>query len=468
MNPYQLKEPTAEELLATINRALPFSDEAEKSVLSSILQDPRGRISECRIDLPPAAFYHEANEAIYQKILEFDSLGLPIDPVMMTNRLRDQNMLDKIGGPAAISELFTFVPSPAHYLYYKKIVQDKYLLRQVIHACSLSIHAAYEHGKQAGDVPAVQVLESAEKRILDVRNAGLRDTRTSASLIQCLDEHVDHMAQLQERRDSGQEVLIKTGFPSIDRICGGIGLSEYWLVTGPTKSGKSVLTGNFAGHAAKNEWKVKIFSNEVNRTAYTGRLIASQTTAFTGIQERKGFETKAEMEAYGKAVTALKRTIARNVEIDNAAGRFVEDICADIRDAASRGYQLFIVDLIGKILTRQPFMNREQQIAYISQQLFNVGKIANVAMVVVSQENDEGQVRESRSLSFDCEAHWQVQHVYPPRQKKSFGATEEPQEYDRTKRNLKCVIARGFGSGDIIPCYFDGPRFKMGELVNEY
>ena len=51
---------------------------------------------------------------------------------MVTNVLRDQNLLDKVGGPAAITELFTFVPSPAHYQHYKKIVLDKYLLRQLI------------------------------------------------------------------------------------------------------------------------------------------------------------------------------------------------------------------------------------------------------------------------------------------------------------------------------------------------
>src|SRR5688572_21950258 len=61
-------EPSAEELLASINRALPFSDEAEKGVLSCLLQDPNERLSECRVNLPIAAFYHEANRTIYEKL----------------------------------------------------------------------------------------------------------------------------------------------------------------------------------------------------------------------------------------------------------------------------------------------------------------------------------------------------------------------------------------------------------------
>jgi hypothetical protein len=63
--------PSAEELLASINRALPFSDEAEKGVLSCLLQDPNERLSDCRVTLPALAFYHDANRTIYEKLLEF-------------------------------------------------------------------------------------------------------------------------------------------------------------------------------------------------------------------------------------------------------------------------------------------------------------------------------------------------------------------------------------------------------------
>ena len=94
--------PTAEELLASINRALPFSDEAEKGVLSCLLQDPNERLSDCRVNLPAHAFYHDANRTIYEKLLEFYDKNLPIDPVTVTHALRDQNLLDKVGGAAAI------------------------------------------------------------------------------------------------------------------------------------------------------------------------------------------------------------------------------------------------------------------------------------------------------------------------------------------------------------------------------
>jgi replicative DNA helicase len=162
--------PSAEELLASINRALPFSDEAEKGVLSCLLQDPNERLSDCRVNLPAHAFYHDANRTIYEKLLEFYDKNLPVDPVTLTHTLRDQNLLDKVGGAAAISDLFSFTPISAHFPFYKKIVMEKHILRELIHASSLNIHYAYEHGKEQLDEDIDTVLDHAEQRALPARD----------------------------------------------------------------------------------------------------------------------------------------------------------------------------------------------------------------------------------------------------------------------------------------------------------
>ena len=46
---------SAEELLASLNRPLPFSDEAEKGVISCLLQDPVERIPETKASMPAEA-----------------------------------------------------------------------------------------------------------------------------------------------------------------------------------------------------------------------------------------------------------------------------------------------------------------------------------------------------------------------------------------------------------------------------
>jgi replicative DNA helicase len=105
--------PTAEELLASFNRALPFSDEAEKGVLSCLLQDPRRAPQRLPRHPPgPSLSITTPTAPSTRSCWSFTTKNLPVDPVTLTHALRDQNLLDKVGGAAAISELFAFVPYP--------------------------------------------------------------------------------------------------------------------------------------------------------------------------------------------------------------------------------------------------------------------------------------------------------------------------------------------------------------------
>ena len=157
------EEPATEDLLANINRQLPFSDEAEKGVLSCLLQDPAERLAECRVTLPAAAFYHLPSRTVYETLLMCYDKNIPIDVVTLSSIMRDQGLLERVGGSSAISELYTFVPIAAHFSYYKKAILSKYMLRLLIHASSLNIHQAYEHGKESPDEDVTTLVDHAEQ-----------------------------------------------------------------------------------------------------------------------------------------------------------------------------------------------------------------------------------------------------------------------------------------------------------------
>ena len=75
-----MKCPRQRSFWRTLIARLPFSDEAEKGVLSSVLQDPNERLSESRVMLPTAAFYHEANRTIYESCWSFTIKTCPSTP----------------------------------------------------------------------------------------------------------------------------------------------------------------------------------------------------------------------------------------------------------------------------------------------------------------------------------------------------------------------------------------------------
>lgn len=459
---------SAEEILAHINKALPFSDDSEKGVLSSLLQDPR-RLRHVRQKMRPDAFYHESYRTTYIELLTMEEAGLPIDPVLLTNRLRDQNLLDRVGGPAAMTELFTFVPSPAHFEHYLTDLIGRWRIRQAIHGYAKALYGlqeAFAEGRADTTADGVRSSLNLAGQTVQAFLGDYADSGdTTASLKDCLMEHMDYMAKLTKRLQSGENPLIPTGIPTLDKVCGGIGADEYWLVTGPTKSGKSVLTGNIAVHAARRGVKTKIYTNEVGRRSYAGRILSSCCKHLNGSMDRHGLKERWQQEEYAEAQKKLAADIGKVLSIDNAAGKYVEDIVADIRMEVEHGAGLFVVDLIGKIRSRERFGSREQELAHISGSLCNATKTYSVPIIVVSQENDEGQVRESRSLAFDCEAWLRLKHFTPPAEKGRGGfGKAAPAEIVQDRRILCVELARGFAAGEKIPCIFDGPRYTIREL----
>jgi replicative DNA helicase len=467
-NPFRRRrdeQMTAEECLGSLNVPLPHSTESEKGVLSGLFQDP-SRLAGIRSKLTPEHFHHESLRTIFVEMLTMDDHDEPIEPVMLTNRLRDQGKLERVGGPSAITEICTFIYGPSHLAVYVRSLQDLHKQRRAIHGHALALQQLQRHGIES-DVDIETTINTAIATVQTFIDSGGATADTTATLSACLNEHVEYMAEIQERIDKGETPLIPTGIATLDANCGGIGKNEYWLVTGPTKSGKSVLTGNISTHAARRGFPTVVFTNELGRVQYTGRLIAAETSVSLGGIDRHGFKDRAEQEAYMVAIKKLRADTGKTYKIDTSAGRYVEDITAQIRSEAQAGFKLFIVDLIGKLRTRQKFGSREQELAHISLTLCDATKKYNVAIIAVAQENADGDVRESKSLAMDCEAWLKVAHVtHAPEKKRGFGKASEP-EIVRDRRDIVVELARGFAAGDKIRCLFDGPRFTIRELARD-
>ncbi len=404
-------DPTAEELLANINRALPFSDEAEKGVISSLLQDPNERLSESRVTLPAAAFYHEANRTVYEKLLEFYDKNLPIDPVIVTNALRDQGLLDRVGGPAAISELFTFVPIPAHYTHYKKIVLEKHILRQMIHACSLNIHNAYEHGKEQLDEDVNTLIDHAEQRVLAVRESTGK-TDGVKSLSAHVAEAIDSIQYMLEH--PGQLRGLSTGYSKLDQMSSGLQGAEMFVIAARPSMGKTSLAMNIVEHIAVDCNKpCAVFSLEMSATMLVRRLLVSR--AQLSMQDlSRGLLSRAQQEALSKAVRELQKA---NILIDETPGLDVLELRAKARRMKKQhDIQMIMIDYLQLMTSgsRRAKDNRQIEIAEISAGLKGIAKELNVPVIVLAQlnravESRKGQrpvlsdLRESGSIEQDAD-----------------------------------------------------------------
>jgi len=126
------------------SKSLPFSEDAEKGVLCSLIKSPREVSDLCVLRLRSDAFYVPAHQLIYNLVIEFIDKSNPIDFVSLKQGFKDRDQLEEIGGPEFLSSLYSFVPTAANAAYYIEIVREKHLLRRLISTCNKLASRCYD------------------------------------------------------------------------------------------------------------------------------------------------------------------------------------------------------------------------------------------------------------------------------------------------------------------------------------
>src|SRR3989442_1956987 len=86
-----------------------------------------------------------------------------IDVITLQQRLKNKQLLEEIGGISYLSSLPDMVPSSANLSYYLDIVQEKFLLRKMIHTCTDVVSRVYDY---EGQVDAL--MDEVERDILRI------------------------------------------------------------------------------------------------------------------------------------------------------------------------------------------------------------------------------------------------------------------------------------------------------------
>jgi hypothetical protein len=165
---------------ASRNSTPPHSFDAEKGVLGSILQSSGDVIPECVQKIREEYFYVPAHRTIYRVLVDLWDAGQAIDLITFTEVLRDRNLLESVGGPAFVTELFTFVPTAANVQYYLDIVRAKYISRKIIRAATESVRRAYEEQDDGND----RLLAELESRLVSIRSLQGRNGSSARTLDQ--------------------------------------------------------------------------------------------------------------------------------------------------------------------------------------------------------------------------------------------------------------------------------------------
>lgn len=152
-----------------IGKIPPQSVDSERGMLGSVLIDTDAFIKVVDM-LSSKDFYDTRHRYIYQAMLDLFYTHKPIDLVTITQKLKDSNHLEDVGGGSYLSELMDEVPTSSHIVQYAKTVKDKSTLRSLIKSGQDITALGYEEEKEVSEV-----VEGAEKNLYGVTHDYIKE-----------------------------------------------------------------------------------------------------------------------------------------------------------------------------------------------------------------------------------------------------------------------------------------------------
>ncbi len=436
------------ELTDELGRRLPFSLEAEQSVLGSILIDP-----ECFSTLPELVssqdFYLEEHKLIYAAMQTLFLSSKSIDIVTLIDALvkvnaeserKNPKLIDKDEITKYIRLIADTVPSAANVKEYAKIVHDKAKLRSLIEECAAISDNAY-----AGTEDAATIIGDAEQRIF-----ALAQDNTQKAFADIKDVLVQTLSQIKQVQTEGIAAMtVPTGFSGVDRVLVGMGKSDLVLIGARPGMGKTSFALNIATMAAQNFARegsnkaVCIFSLEMSNEQLVQRILASEAMVDSH-SLRSG-------ELTGEDWTKLAQTSSilsdYNIKIDDSTGVTITSMKAKLR--RERNIGMIVIDYLQLMNSDRRMDNKVNEVAEISRNLKIMAKEFNVPVICLSQlsRGPEGRtdkkpmlsdLRDSGAIEQDADI---VMFLY----------REEYYDKEKNQNTAKVIVAknRHGGTGDI-------------------
>ncbi|MCH7882844.1 replicative DNA helicase [Patescibacteria group bacterium] len=356
-------------------RIPPQNIEAEMSVLGALMLDSNAVFKIVDL-LKPQHFYRENHRVIYETAMELAERREPIDVLSLSNRLKEKNHLEAIGGKSYLADLVNAIPSAAHINHYAEIVHKKGALRELLEAAQHISELGY---REEEDVDVL--LDEAEKKIFSISQTSLRQQflPVGSALAEAW-ERIDRL-----HKSKGEIRGMPTGFAELDNILAGFQPSDLIILAGRPSMGKTALALDIARNAAVNhQIPVGIFSLEMSSQQLVDRFIAAE--AHIDSWKLRTGRLSAEEDDFTRVRQAMEKLSKAPIYIDDEASNTILQMRAMARRLqAEKGLGLIVVDYLQLMQPRVHIESMVQQITEISRSLKALARELNIPVLALSQ-----------------------------------------------------------------------------------
>lgn len=330
-------------------------------------------------------FYDKRHQEIYKAIRYLYNEGQAIDLLTVSNDLKRRGTWKRIGGDYYLIGLTQKVSSSAHAEYHMRIIQQKYILRQLIQLARRIMFKALHR-----DPDVFKMIEEIEHAISRVLHLTVRKNEVN----ELSDE--ENLEEKVKQVNRGETPGIYWGVSEFDEWSGGAQPRELRTIAARPGMGKTTIGLSIAATSAIDMGiPTAFFSLEMSKTDLNYRL-AARLTQIDYSKIRKGKLTPEELHKVKEALAYLRTT--RLTILDTSTHKnILEKIIAEIRRLVKEGVRQFFIDYVQLIKLANKTSDRTADLSEITRELKATANELDVPIIQFAQLNRSVDNRDNKT-----------------------------------------------------------------------
>jgi replicative DNA helicase len=365
----------------------PSSVQAEQALLGGLMLDNSAWDKVADL-VTEADFYRPDHRLIFDAIRTLAERRQPFDAVTISEYLESRAEIADAGGLGYLGSLVRDTPSAANVADYARIIRDRALLRELIETGNNIVGSAFHTDGR----PATELVDEAERRILEIAQRGQRQGSGFVLLRDVLGDTIDRLDTLHQ--SGGSITGVSTGFTKFDDFSAGLQPGDLIVIAGRPSMGKTTLAINVAENAALGaKLPVAVFSMEMSVDQIAFRMISSLGRVDQAHLRNGRFSD----DDWPRINGAIRQMAEAKIFIDDTPALTPTELRSRARRLQrEHGLSLIVVDYLQLMRVAGNTENRATEISEISRSLKALARELRLPVIALSQLNRSVEQRQDK------------------------------------------------------------------------
>ena len=380
----------------------PHNADIEKNILAACIHKPELFFVLKKHRVSKDYFFVVLDQAIYQAmdILSSDesfSTEVPFDTILIAHEVqkRLKNKSDELNDGTLASQVLEISSRVGTEYSFDKLLKelvDIYWKRRVFY---FAIDLVDENYASEVDEIAMEFSEFATE-IQQSKAAGREKTiRKSKDLVKSF------ISDFEEKYVNKSLPGYSTGLSEIDTLTGGLRKKQFWVIGGPTSSGKSALALQIAGACCLQNLNVGIISLEMSGEEIIGRMMSAMEGISYDIiyNPHKYTLTKDQLIALKNGTERFNNFQINVHDKGGVTMSTIEQVIAEMEQ--DKLIDVLVIDHMHLLTADQSENKRHLELSKISSICKAIAMKKQIPIIVPCQLNEDGKIRDSRAVADD-------------------------------------------------------------------